>query len=72
MREKISLKTLAHFVTNLQKLTPREAIASKKYWPYKYKLSHMASRIGNTYEMTNNIGIITDQTHSQMRRLELA
>ena len=71
VREKISLKTLAHFVTNLHKLTPREAIASKKCWPYHYKLSHMAYEY-NIYERTNNIGIMTDQTHSQMRRLELA
>ena len=53
-------------------LTPREAVASKKYWPYHFKLSHIASHIGHTYERTNNIGIITEQTHSQTRRLELA
>ena len=52
-------------------LTPREAVASKKYWPYHFKLSHMAYGY-NTCERTNDIDIITDQTHSQMRQLELA
>ena len=36
-------------------LTPREAIASKKYWPYNYKLSHMGNEhIEDTLCMHND------------------
>ena len=69
-KKAITLKNKVHYKMYIE-LTPREAVTSKKHWPYHYKLSHMAYEY-NTYERTNNIDIMTDQTHSQMRRLELA
>ena len=48
------MKNKVHYKMYIE-LTPREAVTSKKYWPYHYKLTHM----GNIYKRTNNIGIIT-------------
>ena len=62
---KIKSITKCTLTWHLERLSPLKNIG---HTILNWAIWHM----DNTYERTNNIGIIIDQTHSQMRRLELA
>ena len=55
MRKQELKKNQPIFLKNVHTADPKEAIASKQYWPYNYKLTHMGNEhIEDTLYMHND------------------